>query len=280
METPRLKRPSDHGTQSSASRPRRAGLVAASLVVLAGATCLNAADIAVPNGSFEGQIAGPPFGVDNRIDDWQKTPQAPWFDPAMTGGTTWDQLSGVFANTPLSDPRYIDNMDGNQALYLFALPSVGCFQDYNSVDWNEIAPGHAFNASYEVGMSYDLTVGVIGGGGGMPEGDLLQLSFYYRDAGNNPVTVAATTIAHSTALFPTTTHFVDQQVTVPAVQSGDAWAGQKIGVQIVTLSGTGAGYWDLDNVRVTAAAIPEPGVASLLALGFAGLLLRRRPGRA
>lgn len=209
--------------------------------------------IPVPNNSFESQIAGPPFGVNNNIDSWQKSPKPDWFDES-TSGILWTQLTGNFVNTPPTSPDHIDNVDGNQAVYLFAVPTVALFQDYNSTDWNHTMPTHAFNATYEAGKSYQLTVGVIGGGGGMTPGSILQLSLYYRDASNNIVTIAATNIVYTTEAFPTTTHLIDYQVSVPKVKPHDAWAGQKIGIELLSVYGTGPGYWDLDNVRLTSEA--------------------------
>jgi hypothetical protein len=226
----------------------------------------------VPNGSFESPTPPPGFPVNTKIDAWQESPQPVWFNPADFGGVTWDQLSGVFPNPPPADPTHIVNLDGNQAAYLFAVPQVALFQDYDSVDWNGGAPTRAFDVTYEVGLEYSLTVGVLGGSG-MTEGAGLRLSFYYRDAGNNPVTVAATDIAYSTAAFPTMTQLTDYTVTVPSVQATDPWAGQKMGLEIAATS-QGGTYWDVDNARVS--AVPEPGSLSLLALGLAALLGRRR----
>jgi hypothetical protein len=73
------------------------------------------------------------------------------------------------------------------------------------------------------------------------------------------VTVAATNIIYTPANFPTTTHFIDFPVQVPTVKASDAWAGQHIGIQLLssiidpTLSG---GYWDVDNVRLSAVTVP------------------------
>lgn len=234
----------------------------------------SAATINVPNNSFESQIAGPPFGVNNNIDSWQKSPQPDWFDPA-SAGVTWNQLTGNFVNTPSSSADHIDNVDGGQAVYLFAIPTVALFQDYSSTDWNHSTPTHAFDATFEVGKSYHLTVGVIGGGGNMTVGSIFELGLYYRDVSNNMVTVSANDIVYTPAAFPTTTHLIDFQVNVPEVQAGDAWAGQKIGIQLLSVYGTGAGYWDLDNVRLSS-EVPEPGLFSLLSLSFGGLLLRHR----
>jgi hypothetical protein len=271
MKSRELAAPQTHTIHT----PRRAARPVVVLAVVTAMGLVHAAEIAVPNGSFESQIAGPPFGVNNSIDSWQKTPKPDWFVESET--SKWDQASGVFANTPVADPRHIDNMTGNQALYLFALPTVGLFQDYGTMDFDDVAPSHAFDVTFEAGMAYDLTVGVIGGGGGMPEGAQLMLGLYYLGPGNVPVTVGSSVVTHSLALFPTTTHFVDQALSIPVVAPGDAWAGQKLGMQIMAISGDGTGYWDLDNVRLTATAVPEPGVGALLVTGLVGWLgLRRR----
>ena len=103
---------------------------------------------------------------------------------------------------------------------------------------------------------------------------MLGLSLYYRD-GLNRVTVGAPAIVTYTAAgFPNfgTLNLQDFEVTIPTVQAGDAWAGQKVGIQIESIYGTGDGYWDMDNARLT--AVPEPGSLGLVAVG--GLLLAMR----
>ena len=85
---------------------------------------------------------------------------------------------------------FIDNCDGTQAAFLFAFPDVAIFQDYDSIYGTNTTPSHAFNATFNVGSAYSLTVGVIGGVYGSPplfEGATLQLSLYYRDAASNMV---------------------------------------------------------------------------------------------
>lgn len=213
--------------------------------------------IPIPNGSFESPATA---FVDTRIDSWQKTPKPVWYDETQG---LWDQLTGLFKNTDPGSPDHIHNCDGDQAIWLFAVPEVGLFQDYETVDWDDAAPTHAFNARFEVGKSYQLTVGVIGGTGGMKEGVSLQASLYYRDAASNRVVVAATNIVYTRAQFPNATNLVDIELQVPTVQAADPWAGQHIGIQLLSTVGfeLAGGYWDLDNVRLTAkaAALVQPG---------------------
>ena len=212
-----------------------------------------AGPIAVPNGSFESPVT---TFVNTHVDAWQKVPKPDWY--VESGGYTWDQLAGVFLNTPVGASDHIINCDGSQASYMFAVPQVCIFQDYDSTDWSNSTPTHAFNATFEPGNSYQLTVGVIGGGGNMMPGVTVELSLYYRDASSNQVVVAATSITNTTAVFSNTIMLIDFRVNVPTVQPTDAWAGQHIGIRLlstVDLSLQG-GYWDLDNVRLTATRQP------------------------
>ena len=172
----------------------------------------------------------------------------------------WDTLIGFFKNTPVGNFDHIDNCHSNQAMWLFADPDAGLFQDYDSVGWN--GSTHAFDARFEAGKSYRLTTGLLvggmGGGGGIQPGATLDLILYYRDANSNRVTVAATTITNSLSVFSNSTHLLDFTVDVPAVRPGDPWAGQHIGILFLStvtpeLAG---GYWDLDNVRLTSMLAP------------------------
>ena len=237
---------------------RLAGLLAAGSILFAGTGLIKAAAIVVPNASFELPATG--YASPN-IESWQKSPKPDWY--VEGGGFYWSQLTGAFRNQPPNDPTHIDNCDGNQAMWLFAVPEVAIFQDFDSVDWNDPAPSHAFDATFEVGKSYRLTVGVIGGGGGMLEGVTLEISFYYRDSASNRVTVARTSITNTPALFPNTTHLVNFTVDLPFVKANDAWAGHNIGVQFLSTVDTNlqsGGYWDLDNVRLS--AIDQPSLGS------------------
>ena len=236
---------------SPAKAPLLCRVVVGVIIMTAFAGTLRAGAILIPNGSFESPQTT--YAV-NLVDSWQQTPDSGFF------------LTGVFSN----QPPVIDNCDGNQAAFLFANPGVNLAQDYDSTDWSSPIPSHAFNATFNLGSAYSLTVGVIGGVDGTPPlfiGATLQLSLYYRDAASNVVTVAATTITNSAQLFPTNTHFVDFSVQVPGVLPTDPWANQKIGVQIASTVGTNlaGGYWDIDNVRLTETVLPalsNPQVAS------------------
>jgi hypothetical protein len=211
----------------------------------AGGSILRAATIAIPNYSFESPATtlATPF-----VDFWQQVPE-----PDLSNQNTL--LTGVFSNVPPP----IDNCDGGQAVFLFAVPGVALFQDYDSIDYAHPTPLHAFAATFDVGKSYTLTVGVIGGGGNMTNGATLELSLYYRDALSNIVNVAATNIAYTPDLFPSHFHLVDFQVLLPTVRASDQWAGRHIGVQLlssITDTNLAGGYWDLDNVRLASTVTP------------------------
>lgn len=215
-----------------------------------------AAELPVANFSFE--LPATTF-VNPQIESWTKTPQPDWFQPQ--GGVTWEQTSGVFANTAPGAANHINNLDGNQAVYLFALPQAGFTQ--------------VLASTFEAGLQYTLTVGLLGGGN-ITEGTSLLLGLFYLDDVGAPVTVAATSVQYSAASFPTITELQDRQAASGVLGAGTAAVGKNIGVQIIATSGDGSGYWDLDNVRVSASAVPEPGTWALLAAGLGGLIAVRR----
>ncbi len=232
------------------------------MVLVAYANPITAGTIYIPNASFESPVVPPvsPYAAPD-MDYWEKSPQPAWYDPAQNYNTPWADLMGTFYNVPFPG-TFIDNCDGNQAAFLFALPQVALFQDYDSVYGTNTTPSHAFNARFNPGSAYSLTVGVIGGVDGSPplyEGATLQLSLYYRDAASNQLIVAATTITNTVRLFPTNTHFVDFSVNLPGVQPSDPWANQHIGVQIASTVGFNLanGYWDLDNAQLTETVLPH-----------------------
>jgi len=195
--------------------------------------------VAVPNGSFE--LPSTVF-VSTDIEVWQKSPEPPDYDPA---DGPWFQKAGIFKNTAPGRPDHIPNITGSQALYLFAVPGVGVSMDATGGDG-------LFPADYRAGDVWTLTVGIIGGGGNMPEGARLRLELGALDSEGRRQVVAATEVVHSPAQFPTTTQFLDFSVATPVVASADPWAGQRLSIRLFS---TGSefigGYWDLDNVRLT-----------------------------
>jgi hypothetical protein len=223
---------------------------------------LSAQSIAVPNGSFESPTPPPGFPAWPQLDVWQKSSQPPGV--VLPGTITWEQLSGVFPNTPGGESDHIDNMIGNQAGYLFSIPGVSIFQELGQ--------------SFEAGNSYQLTLGLLGGGG-LPDGSRFMMNLYYLDGANTRVSLGAQSVEFSAAAFPTPAHFYDYSLTIPSVQAGDAWVGARIGIELGATLGTGARYWDVDDVRL--AVVPEPrlfAVAGVFAFGV--VLLRSRSRRA
>jgi len=252
-------------------------VIAVSLLsLLATRNPLPAQPIAVPNSSFESPGAPTTYPyVSLSVDSWQKATKPAYFDYVEQNyGILWDQTTAVFFG-----PGSYGNMQGVQAAYLFSFPQVSLSQDYDTTDSSHTTPTHDFNATFDIGNSYSLTVGVFGKGfsGNMTEGSMLGLSLYYRDGANLVTIGAPTVITYTAAGFPVggALNLQDYQVNLPTVQAGDAWAGQHIGIRIESLYGTGDGYWDVDNVRLIA-TVPEPTSLCLLALGGGAFWMRRR----
>jgi len=268
MKTHSLNTTIFHFLNAPIFSPKTQRLTLAAIVLTAGCEIAPAQSITVPNFSFESQTAPNTFPFVNIfVDSWQKAPEPAYYDAAIGTpfGIPWLSTAGVF----LDVNPYLNHV-GNQAGYILGFPQVTLFQDYDS------SPTHDFNATFDVGKTYSLTMGVFGKPSLAP-GSTLELSLYYRE-GTNTFTVGSTSIGYSLAAFPTNgpLNLVDYQVNVPTVQAGDAWAGKNIGIQILSTTpiemATG-GNWDFDNVRLT--TVPEPGSIGLLALGMGGLLLSR-----
>jgi len=223
-------------------------VVAGISLLAVGVNRLRGESIHIPNASFESLQT---VFVDVNTAPWQKGPTPVWYDESS--GYAWSQLTGVFLNVPPGDDAHIDNCDGNQGAWLFAVPEVELYQD--------------LAATFEVGQCYTLTVGVIGGGGNMKDGVPLEIRLYYRDANDARVTAEATTFTyHWDSGY--VKHFHDVRLALPVVWDTDPWAGKNIGVQVISTltladldpkTGRAGGYWDLDNVRLTQSP-PVPAV--------------------
>ena len=215
--------------------------------------------IPIPNYSFEDPAlpAAPPY-ASPAISDWQKLPVPSWWTQAGYTADAWNDSAGTFVNVNVPG-EYIDNCDGNQAAFVFAVPGYELYQD--------------LSATYHAGLAYQLTVAIEGGGYGMPAGFPMDIVLYYRDGNGNQVAVGTTTVTNTNPGNPIT-HLTDYSVSIPAVAASDPWAGQSIGVELLQIE-SGTGYWDVDNVRLTTTAVPEPGSLVLLAVGL-GMLAARR----
>jgi len=219
----------------------RATLFAAALILLGG-NMVRAQSIYVPNADFGLPVTD---YATNVICAWQTMPQPAGYEYPYP----WEDTTGVFYNDPeyAYYGKYIHNCDGPQAAFLFALPGVGIFQDYDST------PSHDFAATYEVGQSYQLQAGFIANTNfGQYPWARLRMSLYYRDSSNNMVTIACTNIVYDTNVFTSITNFVGFELNLPTVQAGDAWAGQHIGIEFLSTVCTNleGGYWDLGNVQL------------------------------
>jgi hypothetical protein len=235
----------------------RLKLLALALAALAGSfLTVHAGTLYVPNFSFELPVVPDTFPyATNELSEWEETAQPEDYNPTNNFGSPWSELVGTFYNVAFPG-SFINNVNGVQAAFLSAYPGAGIFQDYDSIGGTNTVPDHAFNATFEAGKSYTLTVGLTGSTGEpLTQGTTIQLSLYYRDAASNMVTVASNTVTYDTNVFGDLTDLLDYQVQTPGVKATDPWAGQKIGIELLCTPSLAleGGFWDADNVRLTEA---------------------------
>lgn len=212
-----------------------------------------AAELAVANSSFESPVVPPNFPALPELGSWER--------PADQGS-----FSGVFPNPPVGSPdRIVTGLDGNQAAFLIGEQGVVISQKLES--------------QFEAGLQYTLTV-ALAPGGAIHAGDSLTLELFYLNDAGQSVSVATTSVRYDDPLPPPTiTALIDKHAISGVLQAGDAPVGKDIHVQIAagsTVPHTGPAYWDLDNVRVSASTVPEPGTWALMILGLGGLVISRR----
>jgi hypothetical protein len=231
------------------------------------------APITVPNHSFESPAVPNTFPyVSLGIDEWQRMPVPEYWTNWGYSSTDWNNTVGLFLNVPFdgngnpADP--IDNVDGQQAVFMFPWPGQGLWQ--------------ILDATFEVGQSYRLTA-LVQGGGTMPLGVPMEIRLFFLDGKGDDVKVGAQEVLNINPPNTKIVHFPEYHLDIPTVQAGDAWAGKPIGVELISTSGLevfdtfGYQQWEFDNIRLTAA--PEPASVALLAAGLGAVLARRRSDR-
>jgi hypothetical protein len=209
--------------------------------------------IAVPNHSFESPTLDPGAYTfftqgsgENTTGDWVQSHTA-------AAGTVND-TNGAFGAQP-------SGVDGT---------NVGWLVNQQAI-WQDLAD------TFQVGQSYSLTVSVAARAdmAVAPTDTLALILFGGRDGLNPNVAGYVDVLGENLS----TTAMNDYTIEIPAVQSTDAWANQKIGIWINnTVGSPSTGYW-LDNVRVTTTVVPEPTSVALFASALIGLLAYARRKR-
>jgi hypothetical protein len=86
---------------------------------------------------------------------------------------------GEFVNPGNGSASHIDNVEGQQAAFIFAVPDAFIFQDYNSSMARMVSDAR-FQRAFEIEI-HALVV-CVGRRWGMLAGVPFQLGLYYRDA--------------------------------------------------------------------------------------------------
>lgn len=191
--------------------------------------------VTIENASFESPVVDPngflavPF-----VDGWTELD----LDAEMSTNT------GVFLNLPEGSPGNVAGADGDQLAFLGS--ETGNALEQEPVD------------IYNVGCEYRLSAAV-GVSGLFPPAmtepvDKLELVLYYVDESN----LVDIVIRQVEASGLSSTELMTFELYLPAVQTGDAWAGKPIGVALRS-AGMPGGFWDIDDVRlIESQVVPDP----------------------
>lgn len=243
---------------------------------IGGAQAFAAGPVNIPNGSFEAPNAlnandFHSLPLDFTQTDWVHAPQPGDWPYPNDGPFVWIATAGVFHNNAfINTPNYVSGVDGLQGGFFF--------NTYHNEITQELA------TTWNPGSVYHLSFSAQGGGQGLPVGAQLKVWLYYLD-GPNKVPVAEF-YATNTFNNPTGSLPITQLVGYGAGFDTDvipaSLAGKNIGIAVSStatgydfgLTGSDFGYWDIDNIQLT--ELPEPASLGILAIGAAGLMMRRR----
>jgi hypothetical protein len=235
-------------------------------IALVAGVVSHAATVTVTNPSFE-DPALPPGTLGNPFVTGWNTPGPVLTEFPPGSGFFVNTNAGNFINTPPGQPDHVDNADGNQLAFIAA---------FSGNEFNQ-----TLASNFEPGQSYSLTVGVAhnyGGGNPAFQPDptaKVTLSLFYTDAGGRHV-LASRDVVNDALTGLSATHLLDFSAITAALAANDPAVGKPIGIAMTTMSpdANPGGFFDLDNVRVT--AVPEPASIALIAIGAGALLVRRR----
>ena len=131
------------------------------------------------------------------------------------------------------------NIEGNQAAFLFAVPSNGMSQETSAI--------------YEPGITYVVSAGLVGSSSfAPPEGTTLSLSLYYRESETNLVTIASRDVIYNATNFPSLSNLVYFAVASQPLTNNHPALGKNVGVAITSTVAPAGGIWDIDNVTLAA----------------------------
>ena len=231
-------------------RGRHAAATSLIVALLAG-TPAAAESLPVANASFESPATG---FVTLDLGGWQRVPQ-----PDTYPDNDWNTLAGIFLNSAPDKPDHILNLDGDQALWLFARPGPGIFQDL-------AAAGGSEPLRFEAGRSYAVEADLLGGGGNMQDVATLSLFLEFPDGDGGFLPVTSLVVAQRAETFPDRQHLHPFQAESPVLTTDHPAVGQpiRLRIQSTTSEELKGGYWDVDHVRVTATRLSvEPPVLTL-----------------
>jgi hypothetical protein len=234
-----------------------------------GLSATKAANISVPNFSFESPAGPYPLQVSLIINNWTTNGPPDEKVDVQDGNGLQNSGIGLFQNLHPGLSGYATNADGSNLAYMFS----GYTGD-NTFKLHTLS--QVLSTSFAANTQYTLTVGVSDAGSPPPTGDQMSIQLFYTTAANpgTPVILATKNVVQGTDSLSGTALTDFTATTLTLGQNGvDPAVGNAIGI-IFTTTGAGNGEFNLDNVRVT--ATPEPGTLALVGLAAGAGLLRRR----